>query len=322
MKKKLVTIVVPVRNEDKNLDNLYIRLNAVLSKINSHIFEVLLIDNGSTDRSSQICESFVSKNLNYKYIKFTRNFGIEASFYAGTTYSKGDALIYLFSDLQDPPELIPKFIEKWEEGFDIVYGSLQRRKDHTIFKTIGAFLAYRIIYVLSDVKIPINATDFRLLSRNVINAVNDCKEKNRYMRGLVHWTGFSQCPIPFERSPRVHGETSAGLIWSIKYAISAILSFSEKPLKLASAVGVISFMMSFFGAVFWIVATIMSRNGMLDFTPPPLGWTTMALLIFFFGGIQCLFIGILGEYIASLHQESKKRSPWVIQKHIGLELNE
>jgi dolichol-phosphate mannosyltransferase len=283
---------------------------------------VLLIDNGSTDGSSRICESFAFKNTNYKYIQFTRNFGIEASFYAGTTYANGDALIYLFSDLQDPPELIPAFIEKWTEGFDIVYGKLIRRKDHTVWKTIGAFIAYRMIYILSNVKIPINATDFRLLSRKVINAVNDCKETNRYMRGLVHWTGFSQCPIPFERSPRIHGKSSAGVFWSIKYAFSAVFSFSEKPLKIASAVGVTSFFISFSGAVFWIAATIMSRKGMIDFTPPPLGWTTMALLIFFFGGIQCLFIGILGEYIASLHQESKKRSPWVIQKVIGLELNE
>jgi dolichol-phosphate mannosyltransferase len=214
------------------------------------------------------------------------------------------------------------FIEKWEQGFEVVYGNLLRRNDHTVFKTIGAYVSYRLIYFLSNVKIPINATDFRLLSRKVINAVNSCRETNRYMRGLVHWAGFSQCPVSFERSPRIHGKSSAGLIWSMKYAFSAIFAFSEKPLKIASIVGLLSFLTSVFGAVFWILATILARRGLIDFTPPPLGWTTMALLIFFFGGIQCLFIGIIGEYIASLHQESKKRSPWVLLKTIGIELDE
>lgn len=321
IKEKIITIVIPVRNEEKNLHLLYERLNKTLSNINGYLFEILLIDNGSTDDSSRICTSFAHGHPNYKYVQFTRNFGIESSFYAGTKYANGDALIYLFSDLQDPPELIPKFITKWESGAEVVYGELTRRQDHTILKTIGAYIAYRLIYNLSDIKIPVNATDFRLLSRNVIDAVNSCEEANRYMRGLVQWSGFTQASIPFQRSPRIHGETSAGVLWSIGYAFNAIFSFSEKPLRMASMIGIISCLSSIFGACFWIILTILSRKGLIEFTAPPLGWTTMALLIFFFGGIQCLFIGIIGEYIASIHKESKKRPAWIIRKTIGLKLN-
>lgn len=319
--RKLITIVVPVRNERKNLPLLHERLNTTLKNINGYLFEILLIDNGSTDGSCEICTMYAQTYQDYKYIQFTRNFGIESSFYAGTKYAKGDALIYLFSDLQDPPELIPTFIEKWESGADVVYGKLTRRQDHALLKTLGAYIAYRLIYNLSDIKIPVNATDYRLLSRNVIEAVNNCGETNRYMRGLVQWSGFTQASIPFQRSPRIHGETSAGVLWSIGYAFNAIFSFSEKPLKIASLVGIISFLGSIFGAIFWIFITILSRKGLITFTAPPLGWTTMALLIFFFGGMQCLFIGILGEYIASIHKESKRRPPWIIRKSIGLKID-
>jgi glycosyltransferase involved in cell wall biosynthesis len=317
-KLSLITIAVPVRNEEGNLPELFRRLTSVIDSLPEFEFEILQIDNGSTDASSQLCRQFAAKDDRWKYIQFSRNFGIESSFLAGTTYASGDALIYLFSDLQDPPELIVDMLKKWKDGYDVVYGELQKRSDGNIVKSFGAKAAYYLIYWLSEIKIPINATDYRLISRSVIDAVNQCPERNRYMRGLVQWAGFSQYAIPFERVPRVHGKSSAGLRFCFNYALNAITSFSTKPLKLASIIGLIATAASVFGSIFWIAITVLSRNGMISITPPPLGWTTMTLLIFFFGGIQCLFMGIMGEYLAGVHSETKRRPPWCIRSTQGI----
>lgn len=318
LSKKIVTIVVPVKDEEGNLPELFRRVESVIVGASKYKFEVVMIDNGSTDRSGQLCKQKATQDPAWKYVQFSRNFGIESSFLAGSHYAKGDALIYLFSDLQDPPEAIPQFLAAWESGYEVVYGVLTKRQDQNILKTFGAKVAYYLIYTLSDIRIPKNATDFRLISRPVIDAVNSCPEKNRYMRGLVQWAGFSQMGIPFERSPRKFGKSNAGLIFCIKYALAAIFAFSTKPLKLASFVGILATLMSIFGAIFWIVITILSRKGLIDFPAPPLGWTTMVLLIFFFGGIQCLFLGILGEYIAGVQSETKGRPLWIVRSSVGI----
>lgn len=318
LSKKIVTIAVPVKDEEANLPELFLRLVSVIEKESKYLFEVILIDNGSTDKSGIICKQMVQKNPSWKYVQFSRNFGIESSFLAGSYYAKGDALIYLFSDLQDPPETISQFLAEWENGYDVVYGLLTKREDQNVLKTFGAKIAYYLIYTLSDIRIPKNATDFRLISRPVIDAVNSCPEKNRYMRGLVQWAGFSQKSVPFERSPRRAGKSNAGLIFCIKYALSAIFAFSTKPLKLASFVGILATLASIFGAIFWVIITVLSRKGLIDFPAPPLGWTTMVLLIFFFGGIQCLFMGIIGEYISGVQNETKNRPLWIVRSSVGI----
>lgn len=314
---KLVTISIPVYNEEKNLSEVFRRVNAVMDGLPNYRFEILLIDNGSTDPSRLRCLEMTKTDSRWKYIRFTRNFGIEASFFAGATYATGDALIYLFSDLQDPPEMIPTMIEKWQEGHDLVYGVLTKRSDQTIFKTWGAKVAYRLIFMLSDVEIPINATDFRLLSRPVIDALKNCQERVRYMRGLTHWAGFKQTSFEFERSARRHGKSNATLWWCIKYAVTAMVSFSNKPLRLASFVGVATTFASIFGGIAYIALTLLTRHGYSSITPPPPGWTTIVLLIFFFGGIQCLFLGVVGEYLSQINTESKNRPPWVVGERVG-----
>lgn len=314
---KLVTIVIPVYNEEKNLGEVYRRVSDVIAKLPSYKFEVLMIDNGSTDQSRLRCLEFATRDPRWKYLRFTRNFGIETSFFAGATYASGDALIYLFSDLQDPPEAIPSMLAKWEQGNDVVYGVLTKRSDQNILKTWGASVAYRLIFMLSDVTIPINATDFRLLSRPVIETIKNCQERVRYMRGLSHWAGFKQTSFEFERAPRKYGKSNATLWWCIKYAVSAMVSFSNKPLRLASFVGVTTTIMSLIGAVGYIALTILTRNGYSSITPPPPGWTTIVLLIFFFGGIQCLFLGVVGEYLSQINTESKGRPHWVIGEVVG-----
>jgi len=319
VKKDLISIIIPVCNEEGTLEELHQRVNNVIQSLSNYDFEIIFINNASEDQSEVICRRICENDNNWKYIQFSRNFGIEASFFAGAYYAKGDALIYLFSDLQDPPEAIPRIIEKWKEGNEVVYGVLKKREDQTLTKSIGAFFAYRLIYFLCDIKIPINATDYRLLSRKVINAMINCKERNRYMRGITHWIGYKQNSFEFERAPRKSGVSNAGVMWCIKYALSVIFSFSIKPIRISGIVGIFTMILSFLGAVGYTILTVLTRTGVWDIPAPPTGITTIVLLIFFFGGIQCLFLGILGEYITQIHSEAKFRPVWVLADAIGFE---
>lgn len=315
---KTITIAIPIYNEQKNLPDVFSRVDAVASSLPQYKWEFILVDNHSTDSCPTICQAQCNKDARWKYVRFSRNFGIEASFYAGAYYSSGDALIYLFSDLQDPPEKIPEMISHWENGFDVVYGILQNRKDNSILKTFGAHIAYRLIHMLSDIELPVNATDFRLLSRPVVDFLVTSDEKTRYMRGLTHWSGFNQKSFSFERVERKHGKSSAGLWFCIKYALSSALLFSSKPVKLLSIFGLAMTCLSILFSILYVIHLVLTRNGFTYVTPPPPGWTTIVLLIFFFGGINSFFLGIIGEYINQIHKEVKRRPIFIPQRLIGL----
>ncbi len=317
--RKKLTVAVPVFNEERNLPELFSRLDAVLASMPELDFEVLLVDNHSEDGSSHLCLQKTGEHHFYKYLCFSRNFGVEASFHAATTYATGDALIFLFSDLQDPPEMIPEFVKHWIAGYDVVYGEIQNREDTSIFKTLGAYFAYHLIHRLSDINIPRNATDFRLLSRSVIMAVRSCPETSRYMRGLTHWAGYRSIAVPFRRVPRKHGKSKAGFWWCVQYAFHAVISFSTKPLKLASLMGLIMTGFSVLGSMVYILHLLLTRMGLnYNIQPPPPGWTTIVLLGFLFGGLNCLFMGIIGEYIAQIHSEIKGRPLFVIDRKANL----
>lgn len=318
---KTVTVSIPVYNEQKNLPDVFARLQSVTAQLPVYNWEFILVDNHSTDDSSLLCQAQCKKDTRWKYVRFSRNFGIEASFYAGAYYSTGDALIYLFSDLQDPPEKITTMIEHWNEGHDVVYGVLQNRKDQSWLKTLGAHIAYRLIHALSDIELPVNATDFRLLSRPVIDFLVSSDEKTRYMRGLTHWSGFNQKAFPFERVERKHGQSSAGLWFCIKYALSSALLFSSKPVKLLSLFGLFMTGLSLVLSVLYVIHLILTRNGFTYVTPPPPGWTTLVLLVLFFGGINSFFLGIIGEYINQIHKEVKRRPIFLPQMTVGLAQN-
>jgi glycosyltransferase involved in cell wall biosynthesis len=315
---KLVSIVIPVYNEQDNLPELFTRVEAVANEQTSFEFEFLIVDNCSTDRTEDIVTAQCAKDPRWKYVRFSRNFGAEVSLAAGLKYARGDAAILLFSDLQEPPEYIPDFLVKWQEGYDVVYGTLLTREDASLFKKLGALVAYKLIEKLSDIKIPANATDYRLMSRNVINAINDCGESNRYLRGLVHWVGFSQAAVPYDRAPRKHGETSTNALFLVGYAVNALIAFSERPLKMASLFGFLMVLVSIGGAVLYTILLILSQMGIAPTAPPPPGWTTLTLLVLFFGGMQSLFMGVIGEYIANIYGEVKLRPLWIVDKEIGV----
>ena len=316
-KKPLVSIVVLAYNEEGSLPEAFTRLNNVMETLPLYNFEVLLIDNYSEDRTSDLGKEYTEEDDRWRYIRFSRNFGAEASVAAGLHYSKGDALIYLPADMQEPPEAIPVMLEKWCLGYDVVYGEIVKRSDASVLKTVGAKIAYKMIYLLSDIKIPPNATDFRLIARPVIEALKRCDERNRYLRGLVYWSGFRQCSFPYEREPRKRGESDAGLIFCLYYAMNALVAFSTKPLQLASIFGMVTTFASALGALVYVLLYLLVSNGLISFTPPPPGWTTMFLGIMFFGGLQSLFIGILGQYLSNTYTEVKKRPLWVLYQTFG-----
>lgn len=317
-KTPLVTIVVPAYNEEMNLPQLEKRLIAVLSSIQEVCFEVLLIDNCSEDNTENIMIEMSARNQGWKHIRFSRNFGFETSLAAGLHYAAGDALIYLSSDLQEPPEEIPKMVSIWlNSGCDIVYGVVGHRNDYSFLKTLGAKIAYWLIHKLSDSKIPANATDFRLISRPVINVLKRCSERSRYMRGLVHWVGFRTVSFTYDRAERIRGHTTANIFYSFRFAIQALVANSQTPLHLTSFIGFFFTMIALAGIILYGSFQVSVLLGYPIFAEAPDGWTSLIIAILFFGGVQCMFLGIIGEYIGRIYTETKHRPRWIVANASG-----
>jgi dolichol-phosphate mannosyltransferase len=235
---------------------------------------------------------------------------------AGLDHASGDAVVVLFSDLQDPPELIPEFVRQWEEGFEVVVGVLRKRRDYRLLKTIGAKIAYWLIYTLSDCKIPPNATDFRLFDRKVVDALKILREPDRYLRGLVHWIGFRRSYVSYDRAPRHSGRSTAGLWYSVRFAVNAILSFSAKPLRLATILGGFVAAASFAYALFAFGVHLLH----LSFVPvPPRGILTIILLVSFFIGFNTLFLGIIGEYLGRIYNQGKNRPLYLVDEQLNFD---
>lgn len=316
---KKISLIIPGFNEEENLKNLIEEIEKLISQHKNYEFEVLFIDNCSTDNTEHVVENYIAKNDHWQYLRFSRNFGLEASFNAGIHYCRGDAAVFLFSDLQDPPELISEFIKKWEEGNDIVYGIVENREDYNIIKKIGAITIHKLLNKLSGSIIPRNAADFQLLDKKVIDQLQSMKERSRYFRGLVHWSGFTKTGIPYSRKPRQYGVTKFNIKASINYALESLISFSDFPIKLVGMIGLLFTFLSVLGFFAYLLNKIFALWGIFILPEPPLGWTTIILLLFFFGGINFLFLSILGSYISTIFTEVKSRPPFIIDKYVNIE---
>lgn len=310
--KKLISIIMPAMNEELNLPKAYDEVSRVLAQMEKYDYEVIIIDNDSKDKTSEVCNEICHRDLRWKYIKFSRDFTSEISIAAGLRYAKGDAVIILFSDLQDPPELIPEFIQKWEEGYDLVCGLLISRADDSWWKNIGAKAIYFLLNKLSDIKLPQNVVDFRLMSRPVVDALNQLDERNRYFRGLAHWVGFKSCTIPFNRRPRINGKSKTSLFYLIDFAVRALTSFSVSPLRIFSGFG----WLVLTGTVAYTAVTVVQL--LLQRSIP--GLTTIYLLLLFNLAFLALGIGTLGEYVGRIYVESKRRPLWIVEKTLNLEI--
>lgn len=310
-----VTIVTICYNEEQNLKELFERLNASLAQCQKFHFEIILVDNCSTDNTRELALDLISKDLRWKYIRFSRNFGAEASLAAGLKYASGDAAILLMSDLQDPPEKIAEILHIWKhKNCDVVYGIVKERSDSSWLKTIGARIAYWLINKFGDVEIPQNATDYRLLSRQVIDYINEFGERVRYLRGLIHWIGFRQESFYYDRSDRKRGTSSASLLFCVNYAITAIVSLSTKPLKIASVLGAVMTAVSLIAGLLYIVLWALPFFGVIVKHQAPAGWTTLTILLIGIAGSQFFFLGLLGEYLGQTLTEVKARPRWAISE--------
>jgi dolichol-phosphate mannosyltransferase len=302
---------MPARNEEANLPRAYDEVTAALADLTCD-YEVLVIDNASADRTADVAAALCRRDRRWRYLRFSRNFHVEGSLAAGLRFAGGDAAVVLFSDLQDPPDLIPEFVRRWDEGHDVVYGVVRRRPGEPWWKTAASRLLYRLIAALADVDIPPGATDFRLLSRRAIDALNQCGERNRYLRGLAHWVGFRSCAIPYDRRPRTAGRSKAPLFYMLGLAANALTSFSIKPLQLFALAGWLVLACTLGLGLAWLAGCMLAAP-LPDHAP-------IYLLLLAQLAVMLLGFGTLGEYVGRTYIEAKRRPLFVVEHTINLDV--
>ena len=307
--KKILSIVSPAYNEAENLGEFYSRVINATDNLNLEI-EIIYINDGSQDSTIDIITKQRQIDNRITIIDLSRNFGKEIALTAGLDYSSGDAVIVIDADLQDPPELIPKLVEKWREGYDVVNAKRIKRKGESLLKKVMSYIYYRLLFYLSDINVPRDTGDFRLLNKNALDALLKLREKHRYMKGLFVWVGFKQKEIEYEREARFKGKTKWGFFSLFNLAFDGLTSFSIMPLRLASTIGFLSALIGFFYGTVIVFKT-------LFFHEPVAGFTSLVVLITFFGGIQLLSIGIIGEYIGRIFNETKNRPLYVVKNIQG-----
>lgn len=313
LKSPTVSILAPVFNEEPVLPELYSRVQSVMDDT-PYTWELILVNDGSRDSSANVIQALHEQDPRVKGLSFSRNFGFQVAVTAGLDYARGQAVILTDADLQDPPEVFPTMIEKWREGYDVVYGIRTSREGETWFKLLTAKIFYRIIYRITEVEIPLDTGDFRLMDRRVVNAVRRMPERNRFLRGMVPWLGFRQTGIPYERRARFAGESKfSGVRQMLPFAIDAITSFSYLPLQLATYMGFGLAAMSLLAIVIVIALRLFGPSN------PLLGQATTLVVVLFLGGVQLISLGIIGEYLGRIYDEVKGRPLYLIDEVWGFE---
>lgn len=300
------TIIAPVFNEEESLPVLYKRVKEVMDST-GEAWELVLIDDGSKDKSSEIMHNLAAQDERVRPIIFARNFGHQIAVTAGLDYSRGEAVVIIDADLQDPPEVILEMIAKWKEGYQVVYAVRAEREGETWFKKMTASLFYRIIYRITDVKIPLDTGDFRLLDRKVVDVMGKMRERHRFLRGMSSWIGFKQVGVNYKRAARYAGSTKYPFKKMLKLALTAITSFSYFPLQLATYLG---FMAAGIAVIAIPVVIILRLTGSAAFS----GQASTLLAVLFLGGVQLLSLGILGEYVGRIYDEVKGRPLYIVSE--------
>lgn len=302
------SIVLPIFNEEETIKELFNRLEKVMKGLKEP-YEVIYVDDGSTDKSFEILEKIAKENTQYRVIKLSRNFGHQLALTAGLDAAQGDAVIVLDADLQDPPEFIPMLISKWKEGYDVVYAVRSKRPEDFI-RNLLIKTAYRVINKITQISIPVDTGDFRLLSKRVVDVLKTSRERTRYLRGLSCWVGFKQTGIEYRRESRFAGKTKYPFPNLMKLAIDGITSFSHLPLQLAIYIGSLTCIMS----ICMIIYLIIRKYSGLHIQ----GWVSVMVSIFFMGGVQLFTIGVVGEYIGRIYKEVIRRPIYLVDKKINL----
>jgi dolichol-phosphate mannosyltransferase len=306
----LLSIVVPCYNEDAVLWEAHRRLLAVLEQVDDTNFEIIYTDDGSLDQTPDILRQFQAADSRVRVVSLSRNFGHQIAVTAGLEHASGDAVVIIDADLQDPPEVVPEMIERWRDGYQVVYGLRARRAGETTFKRWTAKAFYRVINRLSEIEIPLDVGDFRLLDRKVVDVLLAMPERDRFLRGMVSWIGFKQVAVIYDRAPRRAGQSKYPLMKMLRFAVDSVISFSFVPLRLAIWVGFGAIAASFAGIVYALVIRLYTTDWVR-------GWTSIFTAVLFLGGVQLITLGIVGEYVGRIYAEVKLRPLYVVRERLG-----
>jgi dolichol-phosphate mannosyltransferase len=307
----LYSIVIPVYNEAEVLPTLYRRLTQVMEGLGEP-YEIIFVNDGSTDASPMLLWELRAQDARVKVMSLSRNFGHQIAITAGLDYSSGEAVVVMDADLQDPPEVIPQLIAQWREGHDIVFAVRESRRGEGVIKRSTAALFYRLLRHLTATEIPLDAGDFRLMSRRAVEALKPIRERNRFVRGLVSWIGFRHTSITFVRDVRHAGQTKYPLRKMARFALNGIMSFSFVPLQVATYLGFAVSLLSFIYTVYAVGLKLFTDRAVQ-------GWASVIVAVLFMGGVQLISIGIIGEYIGRIYEEVKQRPLYLIDKLAGFE---
>ena len=305
---KKISILIPAYNEQEVLETLYKRLDKLAHDNKAYEFEFLFINDGSRDKTLEIIKGYSEKDSRISYVNLSRNFGKETAMSAGFDHVTGDATVIIDADLQDPPELIPEMIKYWEEGYDDVYAKRISRDGETWFKKFTSSLFYRILQKTTHIPIQIDTGDFRLLDRRCIEALRQIRESQRYTKGMYSWIGFKKKEITYSRDPRAAGTGKWNYLKLVNFAIDGITSFTIAPLRISSIIGVLVSFIAFIFIVVLVVKTIL-------FGDPVAGYPSLMAVVLFLGGVQLLSLGVIGEYIGRIFNETKERPLYLVEEY-------
>jgi polyisoprenyl-phosphate glycosyltransferase len=306
----LLSVVLPVYNERETLGALHARLLPILEQVTNGLFEVIFVNDGSRDGSEQMLDDFYHGDPRLKVIHFSRNFGHQAALQAGLDAAAGAAVALMDADLQDPPELLPEFIDYWRRGYDVVYAVRRQRKEGWLKRAAYAVF-YRTMKMLAEIEVPLDAGDFCLLDRRVVKTLTGLRERNRFLRGLRSWVGFKQIGVEYERAARHAGTPKYTLRKLVKLALSGYVGFSAAPLRAATWLGLLSAGVGFLIAVWALLTKLMGIYS-------PRGWASTIAVILFIGGVQLLMLGVIGEYLSRVYDEVRARPSYIVYAQRGL----
>ncbi|MEO8378952.1 MAG: glycosyltransferase family 2 protein [Acidobacteriota bacterium] len=305
----MISVVVPVYDERETLDELVERVHSMLEASTQGNFEVIFVDDGSRDGSSEILDRISARDTRYKAIHFSRNFGQQPALQAGLDATSGDAVVLMDADLQDPPEVVGQLIEKWREGYDVVYAVRRNRKE-PVWKRFAYATFYRTMRIIADIDVPADTGDFSLMDRQVVDALAAMPERNRFLRSLRSWVGFRHVGVEYDRDARSAGTTKYTLRKLLGLALSGYVGFSSFPLRLASWLGLLAAAVGFLVTIWVIFSRLTERD-------VPQGWASLSALILFVGGAQLMMLGIVGEYLRRVYDEVRNRPLYVVRSRVG-----
>ncbi len=313
---KKISVIIPAYNEEESLPTLYQRMEKIMELMPNYEFEILFVNDGSKDNTIKIIKQMREKDNRICYVDFSRNFGKEIAMIAGLDYAKGDCVIFMDADLQDPPELIPELVKYWEQGYDDVYAKRKSRKGETWLKKFTSKMYYKVLQKVTRIEIQKDTGDFRLLDRRCVNALKKLRESQRNTKSMFSWIGYNKKEVLYDRDPRIAGQTKWNYMKLVDLAIDGITSFTTSPLRISTFIAIPTFIVLFIYFIYVIAKTFVVNE-------PIQAYQAIILLILFFSGIQILLFGIIGEYLGRIFNETKHRPLYLVNEYNGeKEMNE